>query len=317
MRFLAAERLWLLLALAALVAAYVLVQARRSRYAVRFTNLKLLERVAPTTPGWRRHVPAGLFLAMLALFLTAFAQPSAQVQVPRERATIVVALDVSPSMMAGDVAPDRLSAAKQSARAFVEQLPERFQVGLVSFARSGSAQVAPTTDRDALLGAIDRLAISSTGGTAIGDAITTSLNSIASLDEQAAEDPPPARIVLLSDGGNTAGQPPEQAAAQAARAAVPVFTIAFGTPDGAVNLNGRQLAVPVDGDTLRGIAGQTGGEFYEASSGEELSDVYADIGSSIGYRTEWREISAWFVGLGLLTSLAVAATSLLWFSRLP
>ena len=317
MRFLAGERLWLLLALAVLAGAYLAVQARRSRYAVRFTNLKLLERVAPTTPGWRRHVPAALFLAMLALFVTAFAQPSVEREVPRERATIVVSLDVSGSMMAEDVDPDRLTAAKRSARAFVKQLPEKFNVGVVSFAGTASTEVAPTTERAAVLGAIDRLQIRTDGGTAIGDAIIASLDTINSMDERAAEDPPPARIVLLSDGANTAGRSPEEGAAAAAQAAVPVFTIAFGTEAGDVDLNGRNVTVPVDGDTLRGIAEQTGGDFYEAASPEELSEVYADIGSSIGYRTERREISAWFVGFGLLAGALVAVTSLMWFARLP
>ncbi|MGH3714367.1 MAG: VWA domain-containing protein, partial [Micromonosporaceae bacterium] len=180
-----------------------------------------------------------------------------------------------------------------------------------------SVQVAPTTDRPVVLGAIDRLEIDGDGGTAIGEAIIASLDAISSMDEQAAEDPPPARVVLLSDGDNTAGREPEDAAADAAQAAVPVFTIAFGTPDGDVDLNGQYIAVPVDSDTLRGVAEETGGDFYEAASDEELSQVYADIGSSVGYRTEWREISAWFVGFGLLAGVLVAVTSLFWFSRLP
>ena len=317
MRFLSGERLWLLLALVALGLAYLLVQARRSKYAVRFTNLKLLDRVAPEGPGWRRHVPAVLFLVMLALFVVAFAQPSAQVRVPRERATLIVTLDVSPSMSAADVDPNRLGAAKRAARDFVSQLPEKFQVGLVTFARTASVQVAPTTDRQMLLMAIDRLEIDGDGGTAIGDALTASLDAIYSTDAQAAEDPPPARIVLLSDGDNTYGMAPQEAAVEAAEAGVSVYTIAFGTAGGAADPYGRSQVVPVDTETLQAVADETGGKFYEAATREELTEVYDDIGSSLGYRVEQRDISAWFVGFGLLAAALVAVSSLAWFSRLP
>ena len=142
MTWLSPERLWLLLGVVALAVAYVIAQRRRSKYAVRFTNLKLLDRVAPKRPGWRRHLPASLFLAMLGLLVVGFAQPQAEVQVPRERATVLVAVDVSRSMLATDVAPNRLDAAKQAARGFVDDLPEQFNVGLVGFAGQASVFVA-------------------------------------------------------------------------------------------------------------------------------------------------------------------------------
>ncbi|MEV7226551.1 VWA domain-containing protein [Polymorphospora sp. NPDC051019] len=314
------ERLWLLLGVLALACGYVLMQRRRSRYAVRFTNLRLLDRVAPKQPAWRRHVPASLFLAMLALLVVGFARPMDDVQVPRERTTVVIAVDVSTSMLATDVSPDRLAAAKSAALSFVEGLPDQFNVGLVAFAGNASVFVAPGTDREAIAGGIDRLAEGSTGiqGTAIGEAINTSLEAIRSLDAKAADDPPPARIVLLSDGANTSGREPDEAATDAVAAGVPVDAISFGTDSGYISQGtGRPMRVPVDGQSLRDVAEQTGGGYYEAGSSEELRAVYADIGSSVGYEVERQDVSARFIGFGLLLALAAGAGSMLWFSRLP
>ena len=311
MTFFAPERLWLLAAVVGLAAVYVVMQRRRSRYAVRFTNLPLLDKVAPTRPGWRRHLPALAFLVMLTLLVTAFARPAANAKVPRERATIMVALDVSGSMAATDVEPNRLEAAQRAALAFVDKLPDRFNVGLVTFSRNASVLAQPSTDRDAIRSQLQNLTLGP--GTAIGEAVFTSLATITGFDQQAQSNPPPARIVLLSDGANNAGRTPEEAAQAAAAAKVPVSTIAYGTADG--QLNGTP--VPVDAPTLQQLAQTSGGSFYEAATGEELQKVYEDIGSSIGYRTERREVSAWFVGIGLIAALAAAAASLTWFSRLP
>ncbi|RSM86658.1 VWA domain-containing protein [Kibdelosporangium aridum] len=319
MTFLSAGRLWLLAAVAALLVAYIVVQRRRSKYAVRFTNLPLLDKVAPKKPGWRRHVPAGLFLAMLAVLVVGFAQPTAAVQVPKERATVVVAVDVSRSMGATDVAPDRLAAARAAAHEFVNLLPGGFNVGLVAFAGNASVVVPPVTDRAALRDGIDRLTLGSAGtnGTAIGEAITASLQAVRSLDDSAAQDPPPARAVVLSDGANTTGREPEDAAAEAAQANIPVDTISVGTANGSVEIGGTQQAVPVDGETLRAVAEQTGGTYHEAATATELRDVYADIGSSVGYDTEQRDISSRFIGIGLLLALGTTAASMFWFSRIP
>ncbi|MGC4805285.1 VWA domain-containing protein [Micromonospora sp. DT233] len=312
-------RLWLLLGVLALAVGYLLAQRRHSRYAVRFTNLRLLDRVAPHRPAWRRHVPAGLFLAMLALLVVGFARPHDEVRVPRERATVMVAVDVSTSMLASDVAPDRLSAAKKAARRFVDGLPDEFNVGLVAFAGSAAVLVPPGTDREALHEGIDRLAEGITGvqGTAIGEAIGTSLGAVKGLDDQAATEPPPARIILLSDGANTSGLDPMEAAAEAVATKVPVHTISFGTPSGSVDRGGRPIQVPVDGQTLKAVADTTGGRFHEATSSEELRAVYDDIGTSVGYRTQLQDVSARFIGLGLILAMGAAAGSLRWFSRLP
>jgi Ca-activated chloride channel homolog len=320
MTFLSAGRLWLLAGVAALVVLYVVLQVRRSRYAVRFTNLPLLEKVAPTRPGWRRHLPATLFVLMMALLVVGFAQPAAAVQVPRERATVIIAVDVSPSMGAEDVPPDRLAAAREAAHDFVDLLPPEFNVGLVAFAGNAQVVVAPVTDRGALRAGIDRLAVGTTvarPGTAIGDAITASLQAVRTVDAEAAEEPPPARAVVLSDGANTAGVEPSSAADEAAAAEVPVDTISIGTPDGAIDQDGARQAVPVNGETLREVADRTGGSYHEAATATELREVYADIGGSVGFRTEQQDVSYRFIGIGLLFGLATAGTSLLWFSRLP
>ncbi|MCM4078696.1 VWA domain-containing protein [Paractinoplanes hotanensis] len=316
MTWLSPERLWLLLGVAALVVAYVVAQRRRSRYAVRFTNLKLLDRVAPRRPGWRRHLPASLFLAMLGLLVVGFAQPQDEVRVPRERATVLVAVDVSRSMLADDVAPDRLSAAKDAARLFVEDLPEQFNVGLVGFAGQASVFVPPGTDRAQLGTGIDRLADGSAGqaGTAIGDAIAAALDQIRSVDSAAEEDVPPARVIVLSDGANTSGQDPAEAARMAGELGVPVDTISFGTASGTIG-DGQQ--VPVDGETLQSVAEATGGRYFEAANTEELRNAYADIGSSVGYQTEVRDVSARFIGIGLGLALLAALASMFWFARLP
>jgi Ca-activated chloride channel homolog len=319
MTFQSAGRLWLLVAVVALVVVYLVMQRRRSRYAVRFTNLPLLEKVAPTRPGWRRHLPAGFFLVMLALLVVGFAQPAAAVQVPRERATVIIAVDVSPSMEAADVPPNRLAAARTAAHDFVDLLPEEFNVGLVAFAGTAQQVVAPVTDREVLRAGIDELDSStiSVPGTAIGEAIDASLQAVRTVDLRASEEPPPARAVVLSDGANTVGRDPEAMAELAAEAGVPVDTISVGTPDGVIQQEGQTRPVPVNGETLRAVAEATGGSYHEAASATQLRDVYADIGSSVGYRTEQRDVSHRFIGFGLLFGLATAGTSLLWFSRLP
>ncbi|MGI5213592.1 VWA domain-containing protein [Plantactinospora sp. CA-290183] len=313
------ERLLLLLGVVALGIGYLFLQRRRSRYAVRFTNLRLLDRVAPERPAWRRHLPAGLFLGMLALLVVGFARPESEVRVPRERATVMVAVDVSTSMLATDVEPDRLAAAKTAARKFVDTLPDEFNVGLVAFAGSAAVLVPPGTDRPVLHSGIKRLAEGSTGvqGTAIGEAIGTSLEAIRTFDVQAQKDPPPARIVLLSDGANTSGRDPLAAADEAVQVGVPVHTISFGTASGYVARGGRPIRVPVDGQTLRAVAEQTRGGYHEAGTSAELRDVYENIGTSVGYRTEKQDISARFIGFGLLLALAAAGGSMAWFSRLP
>ncbi|MDT7548300.1 MAG: Ca-activated chloride channel [Actinomycetota bacterium] len=313
--FTAPYRLLLLVAVAALIAGYLWLQRRRPAYAVRFTELDLLASVAPRRPGWRRHVSAGLLALSLVALTTAFAKPEANVKVPRERATIVVALDTSASMQAKDVSPDRFRAAKESAKAFIDRLPKKFNVGLVAFNAVASVVATPTQDHAAVRDAVDALSLA--GGTAIGEAVIASLNAIASVPGGDNQRPPPARVVLLSDGGNTIGRSMTEAAAAAVQIGVPVSTIAYGTPEGAVEVHGQFVPVPVDAPSLAALAHATGGQSYTAQSGEELNGVYADIGSQVGYTTQRKEVTATLTGLGLLAAAAAAVTSLLWTSRFP
>ncbi|WP_433190470.1 VWA domain-containing protein [Actinoallomurus sp. CA-150999] len=315
MTFLSPERLWWLLLVPVMVAAYLLMQRRRKKYAVRFTNLALLAQVAPHRPGWRRHVTAGLFLATIVVLLIGFARPARPVRVPRERATIIVAIDVSLSMKATDVAPSRVEAAKAQAKKFVWNLPVRFNVGLIGFCGDASAVVAPTIDRDAIAHGIDGLQLCKS--TAIGEAVFTALQSIRSFDARAGQDPPPGHIVLMSDGDNTSGRSTIEAAAAAKAAKIPVSTIAFGTPGGTVTIDGETVPVPPSKTTLRNLAVDTGGKAYEAEAGSELSQVYKHIGSSLGFRTERQESTSGYFGIALVLALTGGVLSLAWFARLP
>ncbi|MFC0627347.1 VWA domain-containing protein [Kribbella deserti] len=315
MRFEQPAWLWLLLLTVALVVAYAIAQKRRSRYAVRFATLPMLEKVTPKRPGWRRHLPAFAFLAAIVVLTIAIARPVADVRVPRERATVIVAMDVSNSMAATDVEPTRFEVAKQAATEFVQNLPEQFNVGLVSFARTATVVTAPSTNHQATTDAIGNLTMSDS--TAIGEAVLTALQSIQNLDADAETDPPPARVVLLSDGGNTAGRPIEEAAQAATQAGVPVSTIAYGTAEGTIDIDGRNIPVPADTTSLEGLAESTSGSFYSAESDAELRSVYADLESSIGWTTEEREITNLVAGIALAAALLAGLASLLWFSRLP
>ncbi|MQA32113.1 VWA domain-containing protein [Modestobacter roseus] len=311
--------LWLLalLAVLAVVGLYVVLQLRRARYAARFTNVALLGTLVPKRPGWRRHVAFGLVALGLGVLVFSLAQPSTEVRVPRERATVVMAVDVSLSMRATDVEPDRFQAMQTAAKEFVDVLPERINLGLVAFAGTASTLVTPTTDRGAVRTAIDNLELAE--ATAIGDAVFTSLTAItnyqASLESEGVS-VPPARIVLLSDGYSTMGRDETQAIDAANAAEVPVSTIAFGTDYGTLDLNGEVVPVPVDRATLEQIADETGGDYSQAASAEELEAVYEDLGSQIGYTTELQDVSPWFVRGGLLFALLGVVGSLLWTNRL-
>jgi Ca-activated chloride channel family protein len=320
MTFLSPARLWLLALVPVVLAVYVLLQLRRKQYTLRFTNLDLLAQVAPKHPGWRRHVAALLFLIAVIIMIVGWARPASSVKVPRDRATIMVAIDVSLSMKATDVAPTRFDAAKKAAKSFIQNLPMRFNVGVVSFAGSANVIAAPSADREAAIASIDQLQLDKR--TAIGEAVFTSLQAIRSFDAAnggaaARQDPPPAHTVLLSDGDNTTGRSVPEAVQAAASAKVPVSTIAFGTPYGTVEIDGEVTPVDVNKEALRGLAEQTNGKSYEATDGSQLSEVYRHIGSSLGYRTEHREVAARFSGIALLFALAAGGASLAWFARLP
>ena len=307
---------WLLAVLPVLAIAgvYVWRQLHRRSYALRFTNVELLRTLAPRGLGWRRHVAAGAFLLSLLALATGMARPAIDTRKPLERATIMLAIDVSLSMQANDVEPNRLEAAQEAAKQFVGELPPTFNLGLVSFARSANVLVPPTKDRGAVTQAIDGLVLAE--ATATGEAVLTCLDAIRSVPSDGASGVPPARIVLLSDGYRTAGRSIEEAGAAAQAANVPVSTIAFGTDTGQVDIEGHVQQVPVDRQSLSQLAETTQGFFYEAASLGELKQVYQDMGSSIGFRTEPREITQWYAGIALLLALCAGGLSLLWTSRM-
>lgn len=318
MTFLAPHWLAALVAVGALVLAYVALQFRRRDYAVRFTNLDLLDTIAPRRPGWRRHLPAVALVLALSSLVVALARPARSEERPRERASIVVAIDTSLSMMAEDVGPNRIDAAKVAASSFVDLLPDRLNVGLVTFNRSATVLVSPTTDHESVKRAIAGLELGQ--GTAIGEAIFAGIDAIdAGPPALDTEEEAPGRIVLMSDGETTAGRPNELATALAVERDIPVSTIAFGTEDGSIVVPGedRRIRVPVNEDALQEIAEQSSGSFFTAATEDELRAVYADIGSSVGYETTQREIGGWFVGGGIVALFVAAALSMLWFSRLP
>lgn len=318
--FISPGRLWWLVAVAVLLAVYVAMQFKRSSYAVRFTNLDLLDKVAPKRPGWRRHIVAGGYLLALATLVVAVAQPQATERVPKERATIILAIDTSLSMQATDVDPTRIDSAKVAAISFVKSIPAKLQLGLVEFNGNTKLLVPPSTDRTAVTRAIRAMELDE--GTAIGDAVNTSLDAIAAVPKDEGGKKAPAVIVLLSDGKTTVGTPTEDSIEPAKTAKVPVFTIAYGTQNGFVDVvdeNGitQRVNVPVDHEALAGLAQGTGGQSFEAASSSDLTAVYEKLGSAIGYDEEQREITWKVLAGGLALLMVVGGLSLAWFQRLP
>ena len=323
-----------LIPIALLAVGYLVMQRRRIRYALRFATAPMLERLVPHRPRWRRHLAAGLVVGALALLAVATTQPQVRAQVPYERATILVAIDTSASMSSEDMSPNRLEAAKAAAVSFVEQLPPRYNVGLVSFSSNARVVTSPTTDHALVVRSVESLGPPD-GGTAIGEAVYSSINDLQQIleDAAAAEEPEgsagpeesagseeseersPAHLVLLSDGGNSAGRSPVAAAAAAREAGLPASTIAYGTEGSSATLPGGR-AVEVREDTLRELADTTGGQFYRASSADELREVYDDIGTLVGHHLEYREITVWVVLGAMVLAFAAAALSLRWFARL-
>jgi len=324
MSFLAPERLLLLILVGLLGLAYVLLRLRASRYALRFTNLELLRSVAPRAAGWRRHLLAGLSLVALAALVVALARPAQERELATERATIVLAIDTSLSMQATDVEPSRLDVAKQAATDFVDVVPEGVDVGIVAFDGTARLESRPSADRDETKQAIDTLELGR--GTAIGDAIFLGLGALSDSDARLAsiEAGPeeesamnPGRLVVMSDGETTAGRENADAVGAAREVGVEISTIAYGTDRGTVMVQGETIPVPVNRDALAQIANESNGVFYEAASGEELSQVFDDIGTAIELDTVTEELSLWFVAFGMAFSALAAVGSLVWFSRLP
>ena len=341
------DRPLLLLALLAVpvaAALYVLAQRRRARHAVVFTHLEVLATVAGGR-SWRRVVAPVLALLSLAALCAALARPHVETLVPRERATIVLVVDVSRSMHAKDVAPTRLAAAQEAVRTFLDRVPERLRVGLIAF--SGDAQVAapPTTDHELVRASLDQIDLyPGYGGTAIGDALALAVElaeaatgdgsggggeggtgqTIAFRTAAPAQAEPDelAAILFLSDGAQTRGVlEPLQGADLARQAGVPVYTISLGTPEGTVtgNFGGFQQTIPVPPDpvTLNAIAETTGGKFFAARTAEALEAAYVELGSALGREPGTREATSWFLAAAAAALAAALLAAALWSPRLP
>ncbi len=309
------DRLWALALVPALLVLYAVLLARSASRSRRF-GIDNLARVRPKQAAWKRHIAVVAAVISLAALVVAFAQPKDSVLVPRERATIVVAIDVSRSMEATDVEPNRIEAVKVAASEFVDLLPAGFNVSVVSFSGVAAVIVPPTTDRGMAKRAIENLQLGPS--TAIGDGIFSALDALALVppDPLHPDEPAPGAIVLLSDGYTNIGRPSLAGAEEARRRGFPVHTIAYGTPHGYVVSQGRREPVPVNTAELYAVAQASGGEAFRAGSNLELKRVYQTIASSVGYEKVDQEVTEFYAGIALafavIASLAVLSLAARW-----
>ncbi|MEV0670156.1 VWA domain-containing protein [Mycobacterium sp. NPDC050441] len=306
-----------------LMAYYVLVQRARKQRILRFANMELLESVAPKQPTRWRHLPAALLAASLVLLTVAMAGPTHDVRIPRNRAVVMLVIDVSQSMRATDVAPSRLAAAQEAAKQFADQLTPGINLGLIAYAGTATVLVQPTTNRDATKNGLDKLQLADR--TATGEGIFTALQAIATVGAVigGGDEKPPARIVLMSDGKETVPSNPDnpKGAYTAARTAkdqgVPISTVSFGTPYGYVEINDQRQPVPVDDEMLGKIAKLSGGDAFTASSLEQLKQVFTSLQQQIGYETIKGDASLGWLRLGALVLAVAGVAALLINRRLP
>jgi Ca-activated chloride channel family protein len=295
---------------------------------VRFTNLDVLASVMEERRPWGRHLPAMLLLAAVAALLIALARPTVTVAAPQERATVVLLVDVSGSMRAEDVAPTRLEAARAAMHSFLDKVPKEIRVAVVAFSDGPEVVVPPTSDRNLARAGIDLLAPGF--GTALGDGLARAAELAAGVGEEGALGKAPvdadgkslAAVLLLSDGKQTRGElTPDEGAARAREARVPVYAIALGTDTGTIEVfrfgQMQTVSVPPDRETLRQVADETGGEYFDAPDAARLTAVYQRLGSRVGRANEEREVSVAFVGVGALLALGAIGLATLRAPRLP
>jgi Ca-activated chloride channel family protein len=320
------EHAWFLLFLLVvlgLVALYIVVQLARQKRMLRFANMELLESVAPKRPTRWRHLPAILLVTGLVFLTVAMAGPTHDVRIPRNRAVVMLVIDVSQSMRATDVSPSRMAAAQEASKEFADQLTPGINLGLIAYAGTATVLVSPTTNREATKNAIDKLQFADR--TATGEGIFTALQAIATVGAVigGGDEPPPARIVLFSDGKETVPSNPDnpKGAYTAARTAkdqgVPISTISFGTPYGYVEINEQRQPVPVDEEMMKKIAELSGGDQFSASTLEELKQVYANLQQQIGYETIKGDASVGWLRVGAVVLALAALAALLINRRLP
>ena len=303
LEFLFPNRLWVLAIIPVIALLYVFLSGRQSNNRPVSPRLR---NIVPKDSAWKRHGAVLLALLSLGALIVAWAVPLDFVDKPRDRATIVVAIDVSWSMEAQDVEPSRLAAAQESAKAFVGSLPERFNVALVTFAGTPDVAVPPTTDRGAFTRAVDALALAPS--TAVGEGVYKSIDALrlAPPDPDNPDEYPPAAIVLLSDGATNVGRRSAGAAEAAKEIGVPVYTIAFGTDWGVVYQDGQQQRVAVDHFELSEIARISGGKKYAAETSGQLRDVYEAIRQSVGMEKVPAEVTDRYAGLAIVFAVLAA-----------
>jgi len=326
--------LWCLILVPILIVMYILAQRRRQRYALRYASLSLVKEALGRGPGWRRHVPAALFIASLAVMLFALARPASVVTLPSNEGTVILTMDVSGSMRADDLKPNRLEAAKTAARAFVNKQPQGVKIGVVSFSDNAFVVQAPTNDKEAVLRAINRL--TTQRGTAIGSALLTSLdaifeeaNSEGGTYNSSTQPTPtptplpkgqyePAIVVLLTDGESNRGPRPLDVVDRLAARGVRIYTVGVGSVEGTVlSTGGRSMRVRLDENTLKLVAEATDGTYYNASTEKDLEAIYENLSTHLVFRKQQTEVTAFFTGAAAALSLSAGILSLLWFNRLP
>ena len=349
MKFMWPEALWLLLAVPALVGAYLFLLHRKKKSAIRYASVGLIKAALGPGQRIRRHVPPALFLLALVASIVAIARPSAVVTLPSEQRTIILAIDVSLSMRASDVEPSRLQAAQEAAKVFVQDQPADVRIGIVSFAGTASVVQAPTRNRDDLIAAIDRLQLQR--HTAIGSGIIVALaalfpdagSDLESLlfggryardgdrpvpgDKARKPEPKPftpvpagshpsAAIILLADGRRTMGPDPADAARMAAERGVRGYTVGVGTAGGGMaDVGGWSIYMRFDEETLKTVADLTKAEYFYAGSAADLKKVYQQLNTLFVLERKETEVSALAAAVASLLVLAAAALSVLWFNR--
>jgi Ca-activated chloride channel family protein len=346
MNFLWPDLLWLLLALPLLVAVYLLILRRKKKLAIRYASLAIVKDAMSAGQRWRRHVPPVLMLGAFALMIAAIARPVAVVTLPSQQQTIILAMDVSGSMRAKDVEPNRLVASQNAARAFIAELPRHTRIGVVAFAGTASLVQAPTQSREDVLAAIDRFQLQR--ATATGSGIIVSLATLfpdggfdvseaiygrdtvrsAPLDNEPKKVGPEFKpvppgsnssmaIILLSDGQRTTGPDPIDAAKRAAERGVRIYTVGVGTVDGEViGFDGWSFRARLDEETLKAVANITLGEYFYAGNAADLKKVYQTLNSKIVLQKQETEVTALFSAAAALLAMLAGLLSMFWFNRI-
>lgn len=301
------------------IALYLFALRRRSKLSMRYSNTSILSRVMPSQKNWVRHLAVGLSLLTIVTLTIAFMVPLAKDKVPRERATVVVVIDVSMSMESADVAPTRLAAAKQTSKELISSLPDTFNVAVVELAGNSSLILPPTTDRLQANAAIDGLTVRE--GTSIGDAIAVSLTALDQVPVEPGDSPVPASVVILSDGGDATGpmqgKDPMAAAQEAKGKKVQIYTVAYGTQTGYVDVDGERQIVAPNTSLLESLADATGGDALQADGKTPVTKLWKSLNSSVGYAEVDKEVTARWAGLGLVFGALAALAAVMLAARWP